>query len=236
MGEVPADAAFRIGVCLIDNDGRTRRDALLGLKLMGFGVDGFPSAETFYRGLLGKRWDIVLIRDDLPGENGYCVAAHLRDTGQAERTGLVLLSDRGSIENRLRALASADAFLVNPVELLELAATITSLARRVRASAAREKPGISGRSELIEDGWVLATPSGIRLTLTANERAFLRELFATRGRPVSREALAVALGGNPWDFDFHRLDTLVGRLRKKAADRGTTLSLRAVRGVGYLFD
>jgi two-component system, OmpR family, response regulator PhoP len=89
---------------------------------------------------------------------------------------------------------------------------------------------------LDDDGWTLAAPDGRRIALTTQERQFIGVLIAEGGRPVKRDALVLALGGDPYDYDLHRLDTLVSRLRKKADALGLDLPLRAVRGVGYLFN
>lgn len=62
----------------------------------------------------------------------------------------------------------------------------------------------------------------------------MQRLWESAGEAVSREELAIALGGDPYEYDFHRLDTLVSRLRRKGNGIGLTLPLRAVRGTGYV--
>ncbi|WP_240531329.1 helix-turn-helix domain-containing protein [Variovorax boronicumulans] len=59
-------------------------------------------------------------------------------------------------------------------------------------------------------------------------------LFMERGKPISREELAAVLGGNPAEFDLQRIDTMISRLRRKAASTGMKLPLHAVRGTGYV--
>lgn len=81
----------------------------------------------------------------------------------------------------------------------------------------------------------MRSPSGAELTLTAAERAFLRPLFAAPGKPVHRDRLIRGMTDAPWDFNPHRLDVLVHRLRARVeAATGEALPVRAVRGVGYL--
>jgi DNA-binding response OmpR family regulator len=53
---------------------------------------------------------------------------------------------------------------------------------------------------------------------------------------VGRERLIAALTPTPWDFDPHRLEVLLHRLRARV--RGATrltLPVRALRGLGYLW-
>jgi DNA-binding response OmpR family regulator len=90
--------------------------------------------------------------------------------------------------------------------------------------------------QCIADGWILQAPCATEIPLTPQERLFMQRLFQEVGSPVSRDALLKALGIDIFDGDYHRLDALVSRLRKKALDKDLNLPLRALRGVGFLFD
>lgn len=240
---VTKDTTAPLRVCLIEDNEPLREELQFGLRHLGFLVDGFASAEAFYRGMIGSEWDIVVADVGLPGEDGLSLVGHLRQTERTEHMGLVMLTARGGIEDRRQGSAVADLYFVKPVDLVELGAALTNLGRRVRGArwsqsvagpqAAEAAP--AGEWTLVDDGWTLVSPARLRLSLTVSERVFLGELVASPVTPVSREVLAQALGGDPYEFDFHRLDTLASRLRKKALDQGITLPLRAVRGVGYLF-
>lgn len=85
------------------------------------------------------------------------------------------------------------------------------------------------------DGWSLRCPDGSLVPLTRTERLLIERLLLTPGRLVTREAIAEALADG--DFDSHRLDSLVYRLRRKVADGcGTSLPLDAIHGEGYMLD
>lgn len=73
------------------------------------------------------------------------------------------------------------------------------------------------------------------MTLTSTERLFLGCLIERRSRTVSRDELIVALGGDVFDFDQHRIDAMASRLRRKAEKLGMRLPVRSVRGTGYVF-
>ena len=91
------------------------------------------------------------------------------------------------------------------------------------------------RWRLGADGWSLSCPNGTAIPLTRAERLVVERLLLTPGRLVTREALFEALADG--DFDSHRLDSLVYRLRRKVADGcGTALPLDAIHGEGYMLD
>jgi DNA-binding response OmpR family regulator len=180
---------------------------------------------------------VVVLDVGLPGEDGYSVAAHLRKAGDM---GIVMLTGRGSPADMARGLTlGVDLYLVKPLDLEVLAAGLLSLRRRLQAPAvakssvaSRPSAGISW--QLADDDWDLQAPNGRRLTLTESERAFLREIFSGSGSTIGREQLIAVLTDQPWNFDPHRLEVLVHRLRTRTRTAtDATLPIRAVRGAGY---
>jgi len=74
------------------------------------------------------------------------------------------------------------------------------------------------------------------VALSGAERALLHALIASPGTPVGRERLIAALTPTPRDFDPHRLEVLLHRLRARVRDAtGLALPVRALRGQGYLW-
>jgi len=91
------------------------------------------------------------------------------------------------------------------------------------------------RWSLDGDGWSLRCPGGHVVPLTRTERLLIERLLLTPGQLVTREALADAVAEG--EFDSHRLDSLVYRLRRKVADGcGASLPLDSIHGEGYVLD
>jgi len=151
--------------------------------------------------------------------------------------GIVMLTGRGGTADRVHGLSmGADAYLAKPVNLDVLAATLHSLGRRLGSFAAvaahdQARPGW----RLHSNGWSLVAPGGGTVTLTLAERCVIGLLMSKAGEAVSRETLIAALTPDIYDFDPHRLETLIHRLRRKVSS-GTreALPLRALHGVGYV--
>jgi len=141
--------------------------------------------------------------------------------------------DAGEVgPDRVRGLSQgADAYLSKPVEIDLLAATLHSLARRLFATP-RAAPR---RWHLDSNGWCLVSPAGGSTALTRTERRVVDRLLQAPGELVTRDELIGALTSNVFDFDPHRLDSLIYRLRRKVADAcGEALPLNAVHGEGYV--
>lgn len=235
-GRMP-NRAWRIGV--LEDDAQLREGIVIpGLRYFGFEVTGAATAAELYRHMLSQRFDMVVLDIGLPDEDGLTVVKHLREVSNL---GIVMLTGNTGMDDHVSALTNgADAFLNKPVNIEVLAATLHSVARRLAAGPATGNIattfGGSGHWRLDTDDWCLVTPAGQPLPLTAPERCILRILMAVRGEPVSRERLIGALTSDIYEFDPHRLEMMVHRLRRKAQDAaGQPLPLLTSRGQGYLF-
>ena len=166
----------------------------------------------------------------LPVEDGLVIAHRLRQ--QQPGLGIVILTARGSLDDRLAGLEEgADAYLVKPIDMRELVATLHSVRRRQTAAASPSEAW-----SLTPDTLSIRSPAGDAIALTATEMDLLKCLAAAAPEPVSREALAAAMGHPEPDFDYRRLEVAFSRLRKKieTATAGES-PIRAARGRGYVF-
>ncbi|QNH14664.1 response regulator transcription factor [Xanthomonas sp. SI] len=227
-------AAAALRVLVLEDDPTLRERILLpGLRRFGFDTHGCGSGAELQARLRTWPADIVVLDVGLPDTDGFTVARELRQ--QYPAIGIVMLTSLGETEDRVRGLTGgADAYLSKPVEIDLLAATLHSLTRRLGGTPLEPA---RGRWQLSEDGWCLLAPSGAAAALTASERRLCQRLLEQPGLLVAREALIAALTDRVYDFDAHRLDSMVHRLRSKAQRRcGIALPLAAVHGKGYIFD
>jgi two-component system, OmpR family, response regulator PhoP len=226
VGRAPARVA------VVEDDADLRDGILVpGLNEHGFAAVGMASAAELYRRLVAEEFDIVVLDIGLPDESGFEVARHLRSTSAV---GIVMLTARGELPDHLRGLADgADAYLAKPVTIDLLVATLRSLSRRMGLMPAEP---VERAWRIHADGWRLLAPNGRIVELSEAERSLLRVLIKAAGRPVSRETLIAELAEDVHEFDPHRLEMMVHRLRRRVAEvTDATLPVRAVRGKGYLF-
>lgn len=244
MNTTKSDPDKKITVYLIEDEEDLQEALVYSLDQLGFKATGFSTAAEFYRAYAVSRCDIVVIDIELPDEDGFSIAQHLRS---ASDVGIVFATARGDLSDRVRGLrGGADAYFVKPVHAEELAASLEAIHRRIKASGSGTGTGRTshqqqaaargtGRWVLKEGDWILHDPEGRSLRLTMSERAIVSSLFKQRNKPVDRTQLATALGGDLEHFDLQRVDAVVSRLRRKATAAGMSLPLHAVRGTGYQF-
>ncbi len=209
----------------------------------GYRAWGAGSAEAFYRRFMVDPVEVVILDIGLPGEDGLAVTALLKARPEV---AVIILSARDSLGDRLSGLrAGADRYLVKPVNLLELAANIDAVANRLALST---MPGTDGESQRQNRGdkwelwslavkdWVLTSPQGKALHLTTHEFMFLQRLIKVQGQPVSKRDLTDQIFGSRAQNSSERLNLLVTRLRKKAAEALLEpLPIKTLYQIGYAF-
>ena len=210
----------------------------------GYSVWGAGSAEAFYKGFTVQPVDVVLLDLGLPGEDGLSVASLLKSRPEV---GVIILSARDSLDDRLAGMrAGADRYLVKPVNLLELAANIDATASRlaprtavdpVGALAAVSVPASAAACWVLAmKDWVLSSPQGKCLQLTTHEFMFLQQLLRADGQPVPKRDLSTHLFGARAQNGAERLNLLLTRLRKKAAEAfSQPLPVKTLHQIGYAF-
>ncbi|MDZ5452229.1 response regulator transcription factor [Labrys sp. ZIDIC5] len=227
------DVAIAPLVYLVDDDEDFREEMVFGLSRLGLNVQGFGSAAALYRAYAALPSEIVILDLNLGDEDGLSMAAHLR---ASQPIGIIMATAKGSIDDRLAGLEKgADAYLVKPIDIRELAATVMAVHNRVNRHCKVPAPPQIPQWALVEGGWTLTDGMGHRLRLTVSEQHLLGCLFRARGSTVVRSALVEAMGADVYDFNYTHLDTIVSRLRRRAEKSNMLLPLHAIRGQGFIF-
>jgi len=236
-------AALR--VALLEHDEALREQMLVpGLRRYGFEVEPLASTAALKRALMNDTFDFCVLDTVLSYGEGISLPHWLRS--QYPQMGVVIVSSQADPYEHLRGLnEGADAYLGKPVPMEILAATLSSIARRLnrRQSAVPPAPAPSPNPkqphwQLQADGWCLVSPTGSQTTLTVSERRLIALLWERNGTLVTRDELmrTVANGhGLVGEIDPHGLDVLLYRLRRKVQSRtGQNLPLEVVRSAGYI--
>jgi DNA-binding response OmpR family regulator len=238
-------------VALVEDEQVLRDEMVFQLRHRGLNVLGFADATGLYRHMATGSLAVVVLDIGLPGEDGYSIAKLLREHNR--QMGIVFLTARSMRDDKLAGLAlGADAYLTKPVDLDELELLLRRLLDRQPAPAAASNSDAVGAAgantastgKAAEELWklntlkgVLIAPDGSRVSLTMTELQLLGELVAKRGKPCKHTDVARALGLQPDQWDRHRLEVIVSRLRAKVErETGFGAPVRTVRGVGYAWE
>ncbi|MFS2009935.1 response regulator transcription factor [Azospirillum sp. CT11-132] len=235
-------------IVVVEDENSLRSDMVEYLSSCGFDAIGARDGAELDRLLRNRNAAIIILDVNLPDEDGFKIAARLRDSHGA---GIIMVTARSSTVDRVVGLEiGADAYLVKPVELRELEAQVKSLLRRLSERAAetaiQAANGTAGgeagdsadeaRWSLDPTEWSLTNPAGIRISLTSMEMKLTSLLAAQARKPATRDQISQALYNRRWNPEDRSIDTVVGRLRHKVEGAiGGPAPLKSVHGVGYVF-
>jgi len=232
--------ALRYTVALVEDEPVLREEMAFQLRHMGFEVQTFADSHALYRYLATRPSTVLVLDIGLPDEDGLSVCRYLRD--HSASVGIVMVTAMGQRDARLAGLAAgADAYLVKPVDIDELALVLRRLMRRdPQGPGSMPVPlptALAARAahwQRSNDGMSLITPHGERVSLTLNECQLMAVLTSKTGSPCGTAELCRALGLQPEEWDRHRVDVIISRLRAKVERQtGQSLPLRTLRGHGY---
>lgn len=227
----PADPP-RVAIVAHEPDPRQR--ITTDLHHLGYQAWETGSAEALYRHLVMHPMDIALVDTDLPNGEAFDLLEHL---AMAERYGLIALTRVDSTEHRTKALElGADLYLIKPLEPAELNAGIQAVLRRLQAPPSPRAEDLVSPWRLDVPKSALQAPCGTCVRLTTRETELLAFLMSRSGEVIHKTDLLRCLHDSTETADFHRIESMLYRVRKKASEGlKHNLPVRSVFGRGLTF-
>ena len=219
-------------VIIVEDDDDFRHSLLTYLR--GHGVEARGAADVAG---LNALWDhssadILILDIGLPDDNGFAVTARFR---AFSTVGIIMLTALNQEANRVMGLeGGADTYLVKPVSLREVLATVRRLHQRVAMAQPLSAEG--GETWAVDAlNWALISPDGKRIRLTGTEFRFISLFLAVQpGSVITYDEIFRSMGRGASEATVHSMESVIARLRRKMlTESGRTLPLRASHGNGY---
>lgn len=216
---------------LLVEDTEDLADAILRrIRKEGHAVDWERDGIAAEEVLRIQRYDLVILDITLPRLDGYAILSGMRRRNDS--TPVLVLTARSEIEDRVSALdLGADDYLVKPFDFRELDARCRALLRRARGVAS----GVSVYGNLVFDRSArIITIDGHRVYVPKREYRMLEIFLSNLGRVLSKRELGEQLFGFDDEVGPNAIELYVARLRRRL--QGTPVSIRTLRGLGYVAD
>lgn len=209
------------------------------LKHNNYSVDAvYDGAEALDYIENGDNYDGVILDIMMPKMDGITVLKTIRSHGNC--VPVLMLTAKAEIDDRVEGLDSgADDYLTKPFAMKELLARIRAMTRRQAdtTDAVLSFADITlNRSTYVLSGPKSRTESsnnstGIRL---ANKEYQMLEMLMTNpGQIISADQFMDKIWGYDSEAEQNVVWVYISYLRKKLASVGSTVQIKATRGVGY---
>ena len=201
------------------------------LRKEGYIVETASTYAAAVEKLGAYSYDCILLDITLPDGNGLDILEEIKKSGSG--VNVIITSARDSIDDKIRGLElGADDYLAKPFHLAELAARIRSVTRRSRNAG--ELAYNVGNVSLFEASQRL-TVGDREVTLLKKEFDILKYFLMRPGHMVDKAVLAEAVWGDHADQsdDFQYVYAQMKNLRRKLAEAGADIEIKAVYGFGY---
>jgi len=220
---------LRVRILLVEDSLRVADTVSAALRALGHSVvlaGGIRAADAAFG---AQPFDLAIVDVGLPDGCGLAWCRSTRESGGD--LPLILLTARNGVRDRVEGLDSgADDYLGKPFSVDELAARVRALGRR----GPRWTESVRSFGSLVVDrDRRVATVGDQRVPLTAREFDIVALVAWREGRVVTRDDLLDSVWGDANERTAASLDVLLGRVRRKLAERGIQGALRTVRQVGY---
>jgi DNA-binding response OmpR family regulator len=215
---------------VVEDEARIAEIVRAALQRDGFAVDVIGRCADAREALATTSYDAAILDLGLPDGDGLKLLKELR--GKGNGVPVLLLTARDAVEHRVTGLdAGADDYLIKPFAMAELVARTKALLRRPGGALGTTLTAGNVALDTIGRDTRCAEQT---LELTRRETAILEHLMRRVGRVVPKTLLEDKLYGLDEELESNAIPVHVHHLRRKLTDRGATVEIHTVRGVGYL--
>jgi DNA-binding response OmpR family regulator len=170
--------------------------------------------------------DVILLDIMLPIRDGFEIAEIIRNYDKD--IGIIMLTAKGELENRVEGLKYADDYIVKPFEIEEIFARLEALLRRLNKS--KDYLTVDGINMYLDRMQVYVNEDEIHLSLT--EFNILKTLMINKNIVVSKEKIMEEVWGYTEEENKNIVEVYMNYLRKKLGE--ASKYIKTVRGVGYV--
>lgn len=228
-----------IYVCDDEQDLREMLAEYLGKH--GFEVRQAGNADEARALIANQKPDLMLLDINMPGEDGLSLLRSLQSDAAPR---IIMLTAAGETVDRIVGLElGADDYLGKPVDLRELVARVRAVLRRSNkeeaGSATTDLEGRIrfGKAWLDLEAAKLFDEDGNSLPLTSMEFNLLKLFAQNKGRVLNRDQILEGAHDRSWDPFDRSIDIRISRIRRKIEPNPSKpVTIRTVRGLGYIFD
>ncbi|WP_104697564.1 MULTISPECIES: response regulator transcription factor [unclassified Helicobacter] len=216
-------------IYILEDDDSIRELVIYTLQTQNFEIQGFKTAQDFFKALKTSLPKLILLDIMLPDQDGLSVLQTLKNKVTTREIPTILLTAKNSEFDKVKGLdMGADDYISKPFGVMELIARIKAVSRRIQSSVKEE---FRIKNFYFNDKKHLVSIDGVNIDLTLKEYKILHLFLNYPNIVFSREQIAMEVWGDDFPSISRTIDMHIKTLRQKLGIYGKLIS--TVRGVGY---
>ena len=185
------------------------------------GLTGYEHAST---GI----YDMIILDLMLPKMNGYEVLSSLRKDGQ--NVPVLILSAKTELDDKIQGFTTgADDYMTKPFEIRELLMRIQAISRRSNHQDTSH-PVVGNLS------YDPATCEICNTQISGKEMQLLEFFMNNCNQVLEKNQITTKIWGFDSNAEYNNVEVYVSFLRRKFHHLQVNVTIRAIRGVGYIME
>lgn len=220
-------------IYIVEDDKNISEIETFALENSGHNVIGFESGKLFFKKLLEKKPDLILLDIMLPDEDGLSILKKIRNAPETKKIPVIMVTAKTTEIDKVKGLdLGADDYLTKPFGVMELISRVKALLRRSKGMEEEKFLKLGNISVDFEKHTVYVDTEQIELTF--KEFELLKLLIQNQGIVLKRDVIMDRIWSLDYEGGSRTLDVHIKTLRQKLKDEGNRI--KTVRNVGYIME
>lgn len=202
------------------------------LKKEQYVVDVFGDGEEGLDNALTNIYDLIILDVMLPKINGFKILEKIRE--EKIDSKVIILTAKSMIEDKLTGFNNgANDYLTKPFHIEELVARVNTQLRINNNQIIKDYIEVGDLRLNIKTTNLTCITTNESIEVICKEFLLLEYLMKNVDRVISREQIYEKVWGLESDAESNNLEAYISFIRKKIKAIGSTIQIKAVRGLGY---
>ena len=204
------------------------------LELSGFEVEIENDGTKGLERALHEEFDLFILDLMLPKMNGYEVLSALRRDG--DNVPVLILSAKTEIDDKIQGFTTgADDYMTKPFEIRELLMRIQAISRRSNHQDTSH-PVVGNLSYDPATCEICNTQTQKSVQVSGKEMQLLEFFMNNCNQVLEKNQITTKIWGFDSNAEYNNVEVYVSFLRRKFHHLQVNVTLRAIRGVGYIME
>lgn len=202
------------------------------LKQEKYVVDQYYDGEDgLYQALTGI-YDLIILDVMLPKIDGFEILKKIRENKIDVK--VIMLTARTMLDDKLMGFQrGADDYVTKPFHIEELVARINVQLRKKETILQKDYLEVGDLHLNLKNSRLACSITGEEIDISCKEYLLMEYLMYNQNQIVSREQIYDKVWGIDNEVESNNLEAYLSFLRKKMKMIGSTVVIKAIRGLGY---